>query len=307
MIDQDPQAGLWILTGSNQPLLRQSVVQSLVGRAAYAQLLPFFTDELATTSLFTNASTDECLYRGWYPPLFDRPFIPSDWYAQYVALYLERDLSQLINVKDMREFEKFLALCAGRTGQLLNLSELGRDAGISHTTARGWLSILEQSFLVFELAPYSKNFQKRIIKSPKLYFYDCGLAAWLMGIRAPDQIATHPLRGALFETMVIGDIIKRATAQGSDSRFSFWNAPSVGEIDLIIEQASAISAIEIKSSATFRPEMASTLLRWATIAAEPHAHLILVYDGDERFQFKGIEVVPWRMVGRDERDNVSTG
>ena len=124
--------------------MRQSATQSLVGRAAFAKLLPFFTDELAATSLFTNASTDECLYRGWYPPLFDRPFIPSDWYAQYVALYLERDLSQLINVKDMREFERFLALCAGRTGQLLNLSELARDVGISHTTARGWLSILEQ-------------------------------------------------------------------------------------------------------------------------------------------------------------------
>ncbi len=316
IIDEDPRAGLWILTRSNQPLLRQSATQSLAGRAAFAKLLPFFTDELAATSLFTNASTDECLYRGWYPPLFDRPFIPSDWYAQYVALYLERDLSQLINVKDMREFEKFLALCAGRTGQLLNLSELARDVGISHTTARGWLSILEQSFLAFELAPYSKNFQKRIIKSPKLYFYDCGLAAWLMGIREPRQIMTHPLRGALFETMVVADIIKRASAQGSDARFSFWNAPSVGEIDLIIEEGAAITAIEIKSGTTFHPEMANTLIKWATIAAEPIPQRILVYDGEETFQFKGIEVVPWRIVGRDERhgrdgrhgrDNVSIG
>ena len=132
---------------------------------------------------------------------------------------------------------------------------------------------------------------------PKLYFYDCGLAAWLMGIRDPRQITTHPLRGALFETMVVADIIKRASAHGSDSRFSFWNAPSVGEIDLIIEEGAAIAAIEIKSSATFRPEMANTLTKWATIAAEPIAQRILVYDGDEKFQFKGIEVVPWRIVG----------
>ena len=294
IIDEAPKPGVWILTGSDQPELRQSVSQSLAGRAAYARLFPFFTDELADNPLFAQASTDECLQRGWYPPLFDRPFIPSDWYEQYVALYLERDLSRLTNIKDLSQFHKFISLCAGRTGQMLNLSDLARDAGTSHTTARAWLSILEQSFLVFELQPYYRNFQKRIVKSPKLYFYDSGLAAWLIGIREPGQIATHPLRGHLFETMVVTDIIKRSEATGTDERFSFWNSPSAGEVDLVVEQGNDIRAIEVKSSATFRSELSTSLERWGKLASLPPERLSVVYDGVEEFTFKGMRVLPWR-------------
>ncbi|GAB6273134.1 MAG: hypothetical protein STSR0003_29910 [Smithella sp.] len=211
-----------------------------------------------------------------------------------MALYLEKDLSRLINIKDLSQFHKFISLCAGRTGQMLNLSDLARDAGTSHTTARAWLSILEQSFLVFELQPYYRNFQKRIVKSPKLYFYDSGLAAWLIGIREPSQIATHPLRGHLFETMVVTDIIKRSEATGAGERFSFWHAPSAGEVDLVVEQGNDIRAIEIKSSATFRPELSTGLERWGKLASLPPERLSIVYDGVEQFTFKGMRVVPWR-------------
>ncbi|HCX95410.1 MAG TPA: AAA family ATPase [Spirochaetaceae bacterium] len=298
IIDEEPKAGTWILTGSDQPGLRQSVSQTLVGRAAYARLFPFVSDELSGNPIFSSSSTDEIIQRGWYPPLFDRPFVPSDWYEQYVALYLERDLSRLINIKDLSQFRKFLSLCAGRTGQLLNLSDLARDAGTSHTTARSWLSVLEQSFIVFELQPFYRNFQKRIIKSPKLYFYDSGLAAWLIGIREPGQVTNHPLRGNLFETMVIADIIKRSEAIGTGERFSFWNAPSSGEVDLVIERGTEISAIEVKSTATFRPELASGLEKWSRLASLPPERLAIAYDGNERFQFKGINIIPWRAFGQ---------
>lgn len=296
IIDEDPRPGTWVLTGSDQPSLRHSVSQSLAGRAAYAKLFPFSIEELSSIELFSKASTDECLHRGWYPPLFDRPFLPSDWYEQYVALYVERDVRRLINIRDASLFRRFLQLCAGRSGQVLNLSELARDAGTTHTTARQWLSVLEDSFILFELQPYRENFQKRIVKSPKLYFYDSGLAAWLLGIRDPAQLDAHPLRGALFETMVVADMIKRSESNGSGERFFFWNAASAGEVDLLVERGSELSAVEIKSGATFRGELSSGLLRWAKLADVPPERLAIVYDGDQRFSFKGIDIRPWRVL-----------
>ncbi len=294
IIDEEPKPGMWILTGSDQPSLKQTVSQSLAGRAAYARLFPFLWEELIGDTEFTRSTTDEILQHGWYPPLFDRPFIPSDWYEQYVALYLERDLSRLINVKDLSLFRRFLTLCAGRNGQILNLSDLARDAGTTHTTARNWLSVLEQSFILFELQPYHENFQKRVVKSPKLYFYDSGLASWLIGIREPGQLASHPLRGHLFESMVVSDIVKQAEAEGSGERFFFWNAASTGEVDLLIEQGAKIHAIEIKSTATFRGELSSGLERWARLADVSPECLSIIYDGSEHFRYKGMTVSSWK-------------
>ena len=296
IIDEDPKPGRWILTGSDQPRLKQETSQSLAGRVAYARLFPFFTEELAGNELFRGSTTDTLMQRGWYPPLYDRPFSSADWYEQYVALYLERDLNRLINVKDLSSFRRFLSLCAGRSGQILNLSDLARDAGTTHTTARSWLSVLEQSFIVFELQPFHENYRKRIVKSPKLYFYDSGLAAWLMGIRDPNQIAAHPLRGHLFETMVISDIVKHAEAKGTGERFSFWHAASSGEVDLLVERGAELSAIEIKSTGTFRGELSAGLERWSKLADLPPKRLTVVYDGIEQFSYKGMNVCAWRSI-----------
>jgi len=186
MVDDDPRPGRFFLTGSNQPLLKAQIVQSLAGRAGYVHQLPFSAWELGDHA--TPAHLDEWLFKGFYPPLYDRPFLPLDWFAQYVATYLERDLRQLIQVKDLRAFQRFLSLCAGRTGQILNLSNLARDADISHTTVKHWLSALEASYLIFFLPPWHENYQKRLVKSPKLYFYDCGLAGYLAGISSAVQI-----------------------------------------------------------------------------------------------------------------------
>jgi predicted AAA+ superfamily ATPase len=195
-------------------------------------------------------NTDEWLFKGFYPPLYDRPFDPADWFAQYVTTYLEPDLSQLLQVKDLRAFHRFLRLCAGRTGQVLNLSDLGRDADVSHTTIKQWLSILEASDLVFFLPPWHDNFNKRLVKSPKLYFYDVGLAGYLLGISTPAQWQTHPLRGAFFETLVISDRVKRGLAAPRPPAWYFWSSPSGLEVDLIEQQGQELRAYEIKSSAT---------------------------------------------------------
>jgi predicted AAA+ superfamily ATPase len=294
IVDEDPRPGAWILTGSSQPLLRQAVSQSLAGRAAYAELLPFCRRELADDADQAGAATDAILWKGWYPPIYDRAFEPSDWYEQYVATYLERDLSQLMRVKDPALFRRFLMLCAGRSGQVLNVSDLARDAGTSHSTAREWLSVLESGYLIHFLRPWHENFQKRIVKNPKLYFMDCGLASWLIGLRRPEQWAAHPLRGALFETLVVSDAVKESKATGSASKFYFWSSPRQGEIDLVRIEGETVYAAEIKSSGSFRPELASGLLRWSALSGVPAERLRIIYDGAESFAFKGIAVAPWR-------------
>jgi predicted AAA+ superfamily ATPase len=280
------------LTGNNQPLLKSQIVQSLAGRAAYLHQTPFDRQELAGfTSL--PANTDEWLFKGFYPPLYDRPFDPADWFAQYVTTYLERDLSQLLQVKDLRAFHRFLRLCAGRTGQVLNLSDLGRDADVSHTTIKQWLSILEASDLVFFLPPWHDNFNKRLVKSPKLYFYDVGLAGYLLGISTPAQWQTHPLRGAFFETLVISDRVKRGLAAPRPPAWYFWSSPSGLEVDLIEQQGQELRAYEIKSSATFRPDQLKNLQAWGSLAGLANHQLCLLNDGVEILEHRGIAIKPW--------------
>lgn len=293
-IDQSPEPGRWILTGSNQPLLRQNVSQSLAGRAAYLQLWPFSARELADDRKYLELDTDGRIQTGYFPPLYDRWFLPSDWQEQYIATYLERDLSTLLQVRNLTQFRRFLALCAGRTGQILNLSDLARDADISHTTAREWLSILESGFIVFLVRPFHTNFGKRLTKSPKLYFSDPGLACRLLGIRESAQLAQHPLRGALFESMVVADYMKESDALGDGAQFYFWNAPGGGEVDLVIEKGSALEGVEIKSGATFRPDMLRNLRRWAEVVNVPSGNLTLVYDGDQTMESGGARIIPWR-------------
>lgn len=291
-VDEDPRPGQFLLTGTNQPLLSSHVSQSLAGRAGYVTLPPFTAGEVLAVDPHPR-EVDEWLFRGFYPPLYDRPFAPDEWFPSYVQTYLERDLSQLAQLKDLRAFHRFLRLCAGRTGQVLNLSDLARDADVSHTTARSWLSLLESSCLVVLLPPWHENFQKRLVKSPKLYFVDVGLASSLVGISRPEQWTTHPLRGAFFETLVVVDRIKSSWAAGSGTEWFFWSSPGGLEVDLIEQSSRGLRAYEIKSSATFRPECVKRLLAWGDLANVSPSALTLFYSGEESLVHRGVRVLPW--------------
>jgi predicted AAA+ superfamily ATPase len=292
IVDDARKPKHFILTGSQQFGALAGITQSLAGRVAMLNLLPFSAAELSHAGLLPE-HLDSALFQGGYPPIYDRKLDPSVWYANYVQTYLERDVRQLIQVRDLAQFQRFLRLCAGRSGQLLNLSALGEEAGISHNTAREWLSVLEASFVVLRLPPYHRNFNKRLVKSPKLYFLDSGLMAWLLGIEHADQIATHPLRGALFETWVVAELAKRRLNAGRPLNLSFWRDRSGHEIDLLLPEGSEIRPVEIKSGATIQKEALRGLEKWREIAASEAGRPMLVYGGLEAQRRSDVDIVPW--------------
>jgi predicted AAA+ superfamily ATPase len=295
LADMDGRMGLYILTGSQQFDLLSGITQSLAGRVGLVQLLPFSSGELQGADILPE-TLDALLYKGSYPPLYDRRLSPVQWYAGYVATYLERDVRQLINVRDLALFQRFIRLCAGRTGQLLNLSSLANDCGITHNTAKAWISILEASYILFLLPPHHRNFNKRLVKTPKLYFHDTGLAAWLLGVQSADQLASHPLRGALFETWVVGELLKGRYNKALPSNLFFWRDNSGNEVDVIADQGLALLPIEIKSGQTVSTNFFSGLRKWLTWAGAEAGKSYLVYGGDERQERGEAEVVPWREV-----------
>jgi hypothetical protein len=294
VVDARPAAGRFVLTGSQQFGLLSRITQSLAGRAGLVQLLPFSTRELAGAGRLP-ASLDQLLWQGGYPPLYDRALDPADWFASYVATYVERDVRQLLAVKDLGLFQRFVKLCAARTGQLLNLSALGADCGIAHVTAREWLTVLEASYLVALLPPYHRNFGKRVVKSPKLYFLDAGLAAYLLGIRDPASLGIHAQRGALFETLVVSELVKRRFHAGRPADLYFWRDSAGHEVDLLFEgEGGRLQAVEVKSGATFVPEWAGAAKKWQGLAGDEAAPPWLVYGGDESYTRQGIRVFSWR-------------
>jgi len=293
LADMDGRMGLYILTGSQQFGLLSGITQSLAGRVGMVQLLPFSSGELQGAGKLPE-TLDALLYKGSYPPLYDRLLSPVQWYAGYVTTYLERDVRQLINVRDLALFQRFIRLCAGRTGQLLNLSSLANDCGITHNTAKAWISILEASYILFLLPPHHRNFNKRLVKTPKLYFHDTGLAAWLLGVQSADQLANHPLRGALFETWVVGELLKGRYNKALPSNLFFWRDNSGNEVDVIADQGLTLLPIEIKSGQTVSADFFSGLRKWLTWAGAEAGKPYLVYGGDERQERGEAEVVPWR-------------
>ncbi|MFW5863096.1 MAG: ATP-binding protein, partial [Spirochaetota bacterium] len=220
IIDENIRPGMFILTGSQQFGLISGITQSLAGRSALVRLLPFTLREWYGKNI--NVPIDQVLYSGLYPPIHDRKLDPNLWYANYINTYIERDVRQLVNVRDLNTFQRFVRLCAGRTGNLVNLSDLASDCGITHNTAKSWLSILEASYIIFLLSPYHKNFNKRIITTPKLYFYDTGLACWLLSIQNDEQVNTHPMRGPLFESLIISEYFKSSFNKGLPGFYYFW-------------------------------------------------------------------------------------
>ena len=296
LVDARRRMGDFVLTGSQQFGLMSRITQSLAGRVGRIELLPFSLPELAGAGLLPG-DLDTLLWRGAYPPLYDRPLAPGDWFPSYIATYLERDVRQLLAVRDLTLFQRFVRLCAARTGQLLNLSALANDCGISHTTAREWLSVLEASYLVLLLPPYFRNFGKRLVKTPKLYFLDTGLAAALLGIRDSAALNIHPQRGALFETLVIGEFVKQRFNAGQPAGLWFWRDNTGNEVDLLFESGTRLQPVEIKSGATMVSDWLRGIEKWRSLVGADALPGWLVYGGEDAYSRAGIEVFPWRSIG----------
>jgi predicted AAA+ superfamily ATPase len=298
-VDRDPRPGRFVLTGSEHLSLTQATSQSLAGRTAMMHLLPLSWRELQPTP-FAAADLNTAMWRGGYPAIFDRDLSPDRWHAAYAATYVERDVRQLREIGDLSVFQDFLALAAGRSGQLLNFSALGGDVGITHPTARAWVSVLEASWLTFRLRPWHRNLGKRLAKTPKLYFYDTGLLCWLLGIREPDQLAAHPLRGAIFETWVVSELIKEHHHRGLPTRASFYRDQRGLEVDLLVERPADLLAVEAKSGRTPAADFFSPLTEFqALMASSPPARGVtpaVVYGGDSRQHRGGGGLVPWNQV-----------
>ncbi len=294
-VDERQQPGEFILTGSQQFGLLSGITQSLAGRAALLTLLPMSYGELQRAGKIGD-SLNQVLFEGTYPPIFDRGLEPRPWCGNYVRTYLERDVRQLIKVQDLGTFQRFLKLCAGRTGQLLNLSSLANDCGITHNTAKAWISVLEASYIVHLLPPHHQNFNKRLVKTPKLYFLDTGLAVWLLGIQTPDQLSTHVQRGALFETWVIGELLKARYNAGEVSNLYFWRDRSGHEIDLLVDHGSTLSPVEIKSGQTINRDYFKGLEFWRKLAGQSAGQACLVYGGDTRQRRSDVTILPWNNI-----------
>ena len=292
--DQVQKMGQIVLTGSQNFLLMERVTQSLAGRVGSLELLPFSWSELSDAGSLNGLDTQ--LFKGGYPPVYDRQIAPELWYPRYVQTYIDRDVRSLRQVGDLASFQKFLRLCAGRVGQLLNFSSLGNECGVDAKTAHAWLSVLETSYVVFRLSPYHRNFNKRIVKQAKLYFYDTGLVCTLLGIDAAAQLESHYLRGALFENAVILEKMKRRSNAGRIPKLFFWRDHRGREIDLIEERAHGIEATEIKSGATLNESYFENL-RWFVKTASPSPLSVNLVYGGTRDTLRGeINVKSWHSV-----------
>ena len=297
IVDQDGRNGLYILTGSSQFHLNRAISQSLAGRVGSLSLLPFSISELKTAGLFTK-SIDHNLFNGFYPRILARGSSPRRWLNAYIETYIEKDIRQLIEIKNRDRFLRFISLCAGNVGCLLNLSRLASDCSITVPTAKSWLSVLQASYICFTLQPHSTNFRKRLVKTPKLYFYDVALACRLISIQELDQISTHPLRGNLFENLVIADVLKSKLNKGTDTPLFFWRDNAGLEIDLLLDHGRQLQPIEIKSGETLNTSWFNTLQKWNSLAKSTSDSATLCYGGNWTGRRSEINVRPWHLLGQ---------
>ena len=281
----------FILTGSNQFSLLNKINQSLAGRTAILKLLPFSLEEIP---FIKKNTTDDILFTGFYPAIFSRNLNPVKAYRNYYETYIERDVRQLIQLKDLSLFQKFIRICAGRTANLFNASAIASETGVSVKTIQSWISVLEASYIIFRLSPYFENINKRLIKSPKIYFYDVGLASYLLGIENAKQLSRDPLRGALFENMVIIEMIKKRVNRGLDHNLFFYRDSHHSEIDVIQKQGSKLIPYEIKSSQTFHPEFLKGLLRFKKNLPDRITDMYLIYDGELELKNQGVKLLNFR-------------
>lgn len=308
LVDREDIPGRYVLSGSQNFLLLRSISQSLAGRSAILHLLPLSLGELEGRQPFpldklghdlpagrqeSPAGVMEVLWRGFYPRIHDKGLDPATWYSGYYQTYVERDVREIVNVGDLESFGRFVRLCAGRNGQLLNLTSLGNDCGITHTTASRWLSILEASFLIHLLRPYHANFGKRLIKSPKLYFLDTGLLCYLLRIQSPEDLRLHAGRGAIFESFVIAELLKNFLHQGREADLYFWRDSAGHEIDAVIDRGRDRLAVEIKSAQTVVPDFFQGIEFWRKLLDAPETPAALVYGGERSYRRNGVAVYGW--------------
>jgi predicted AAA+ superfamily ATPase len=293
MVDEEPIPGKFILTGSQQFGLLAGVSQSLAGRVGMTALLPLSISELPAASQ-SSLSLDTLIIKGSYPALHVRDISPADWFASYIATYIERDIRQVLRVHDLSVFQRFVRLCAGRNGQLLNLNALAGETGVSQKTASSWLSVLESSYIVHLLPPYFRNFGKRLVKTPKLYFIDQGLACWLLGIRSHEHLALHPMRGAIFESFIISEFLKSRYNRGLPPDLYFWRDNNGLEADIVFERGTKLQPVEIKSGQTITGDYIRAGQRSARFAAEEALQPWLIYGGDDSYERNGVTIMSWR-------------
>jgi len=292
-VDLAGAMGRFVLTGSQNFALMANIAQSLAGRSAFVQLLPLSIAELAAAGKLPE-DVDAAILRGGYPALYARRLNPQRWLTDYTMSYIERDVRQVSRIHDLALFQRFVKLCAGRTGQLLNFANLALECGVAQNTARAWLSVLEASYLVFLLPPHHRNFNKRVVKTPKLYFIDTGLAAALLGIGSTAQLALHPLRGALFETLIVSEYLKARYNAGLPSNLHFWRDNVGLEIDLLLEEAEGLRPIEIKSGATVTGDFFTGLDKWMKLAGGAALPPRLIYAGPHSHHRNGVELRRWQ-------------
>lgn len=309
-VDERRKSGQFLLTGSRNFLLLHKISQSLAGRCAILHLFPLALAELKKQKMgpLGEIKTLESkknpqdwiktLWTGFYPAIHDRKLDAQEWLRNYYQTYLERDLRDMLNVGDLEAFGQFIRLCAGRCGQLLNLMSLASDCGITHTTARRWLSVLEASFLVYLLKPYHNNFSKRLIKSPKLYFLDTGLLCYLLRIRDPEDLRHHAMRGSVFETFVVSEAVKNLWHSGREPDLYFWRDSEGHEVDLLVEEKKKTLAVEVKSAETFAPDFTHGLDYWKKLAGMTKPlQTMIVYGGADSIKYKEHQICSWKQWG----------
>jgi predicted AAA+ superfamily ATPase len=296
MVDEDRSKGKWILTGSQNLTLLESISQSLAGRTAVLHLLPLSYNEIQRFGQY-DTDINKIMLTGGYPAILDQKLPAADWHSSYVATYIERDIRNISRITDLAVFQRFVELCAGRTGQLLNLSSIAVDAGISQPTAKAWINVLETSFIIFRLPPFFGNLRKRLVKMPKLFFYDSGLVCWLLGIRTAEQLTNHPLRGAIFETWVISEILKHRANKGIDGGVFFYRDSHGQEIDLLIENGSNLIMVEAKAGQTISEDIIKTSLKYKSfISKAKPAKTIIVYGGETLNTINDVLFLPWNKI-----------
>ncbi|HSC24921.1 MAG TPA: ATP-binding protein [Candidatus Babeliales bacterium] len=291
IVDESPQKGRYVVTGSQNFVISEQISQSLSGRIGMLTLLPLSMNELN----FESTKFESVIFRGGYPGLYQRNMNPTEFFPSYIQTYLERDVRQIKNIEDLGLFQTFIKLCAGRIGQVINYSSLAQDCGISHTTVYKWLTVLQASYILFLLQPFHKNFSKRLVKKPKLYFYDTGLACSLLGLEQESQVETHYLKGSLYENLVVLELLKARLNKGLLPNLYFWRDLAGHEVDLIAEWGGSIKAIEIKAGATLQPNFVKNVNYFCSLSPESKGYVL--YPGQEGF-YANTTLLPIRSLQR---------
>lgn len=296
IIEDNPKPGRFILSGSQNLLLLTAVSETLAGRAAILELLPLSYSEYLTHEDLPRLSLWEFLFFGGYPRPYQEKLDFTQWYSSYIKTYLERDVRRVLNVADLTKFQLFMRVCAGRHAQELNVTEMAGSCGISVQTVSNWLSVLEACYIIYKLPPFFKNFNKRIVKTPKLYFYDSSLVCRLIGLTSPEQLREREFGGPLFEGFMISEYLKHYFAHGLTIPIYFWKQHQGLEVDLLVEIGGKLHAVELKSSATYDSKYLATLKKWQEMTGNPPQNCVLIYGGNDTFTQAGIQVCPWNNI-----------